>query len=73
MTTMSAADYRDMMERLGLDHAGMAQLLGVDVRSSLRYADGDRRIRGPAANFLRFIKASNLTANAVADKLSVQA
>lgn len=46
--------YVEAMEMLGLDHHGMAELLGFDVRTSRRYAR-DRAIPEYVARFLRII------------------
>jgi hypothetical protein len=62
---MTRSHYLDAMEELGLDHHGMAKLLGVDVRTSRRYLDGSRRVPGAAVNFLTYILGKKLKAAAV--------
>ena len=51
---MKNRTYGEAMEMLGLDHKGMAELLGFDQRSSRRYAK-DRQIPETVSRFLRLI------------------
>jgi DNA-binding transcriptional regulator YiaG len=50
-------EYREALERLGLTQGGGARLLGVDERTSRRWANGERDIPPPAQRFLRFLIA----------------
>lgn len=51
---MKNRTYIEAMEMLGLDHDGMARLLGFDPRTSRRYAR-DRQIPEFVSRFLRLI------------------
>ncbi len=48
----TSAEYRDVLNLLGLTQAEMAELLGVSVRTAHGYANG-ARIPEPVARFLR--------------------
>jgi hypothetical protein len=50
---MTRHDYRDALQRLGLDHNAAALLLRCTARSSRRYASGERAIPGPVAELLK--------------------
>src|ERR1700733_2913279 len=50
---MTRHDYRDALQRLGLDHNAAARLLRCIARSSRRYASGERPIPGPVAELLK--------------------
>jgi plasmid maintenance system antidote protein VapI len=41
---MDEKQYRAAIERLGLNQTSMAKLLGIDVRTSRRYALGESRV-----------------------------
>ena len=47
----TSAEYRDVLNLLGLTQAEMAELLGVSVRTAHGYANG-ARIPEPVARFL---------------------
>lgn len=51
---MTPAAYRAALARLGLSHASKetAERLGVGIRSSQRYASGERRIPKPVQKLL---------------------
>jgi len=51
-------EYREMIERLGLSQKAAARLLGVDERTSRRWACGERDIPPPVARFLRCLIAT---------------
>jgi Helix-turn-helix len=48
---MTSAEYRDVLDLLGLTQAEMAELLGVSIRTAHGYANG-ARIPEPVARFL---------------------
>jgi DNA-binding transcriptional regulator YiaG len=52
---MTPDEYRTIIERLGLSQVAAAHLLGVDARTSRRWASGERDIPPPAQRFLRFL------------------
>lgn len=54
---MTPDEYRTALDALGLSQAGGARLLGVDERTSRRWACGERDIPPPAQRFLRFLMA----------------
>ncbi len=55
---MTHDEYRTLLAALGLSQVGAAQLLGVDARTSRRWALGERDIPAPAERFLRYIERS---------------
>ena len=55
---MTADEYRKAIERLGLSQVAAARLLGVDARTSRRWATGERELPGPAVRFLRYLLRS---------------
>lgn len=55
---MSPDEYRKMIEYLGLSQNAAARLLGVDERTSRRWALGERDIPPPAQRFLRYLIAT---------------
>lgn len=55
---MTPDDYREAIETLGLTQGGAARLLGVDERTSRRWACGERDIPPPAQRFLRYLIAT---------------
>jgi DNA-binding transcriptional regulator YiaG len=54
---MTPDEYRKALETLGLTQGGGARLLGVDERTSRRWACGERDIPPPVQRFLRFLIA----------------
>jgi DNA-binding transcriptional regulator YiaG len=58
---MTPDDYRDAIERLGLSQVAAARLLGVDARTSRRWAIGERDVPAPAARFLQYLVATGKT------------
>lgn len=58
---MTPDEYRSAIEALGLSQVAAAKLLGVDDRTSRRWASGERDIPGPAARFLRYLIATRKT------------
>lgn len=55
---MTKDEYREAIERLGLSQIAAAKLLGVDDRTSRRWATGERDVPGPAVRFLRYLMAT---------------
>jgi hypothetical protein len=55
---MTAADYRKVIAKLGLSQARASVLLGVDERTSRRWAAGERTIPPPVARFLHYLLAT---------------
>jgi DNA-binding transcriptional regulator YiaG len=58
---VTADEYRSAIERLGLSQVAAAKLLGVDDRTSRRWASGERDVPPPAARFLRYLIATRKT------------
>jgi DNA-binding transcriptional regulator YiaG len=58
---MTPDEYRDAIARLDLSQVAAARLLGVDERTSRKWAAGDRDIPGPAVRFLRYLIATGKT------------
>jgi DNA-binding transcriptional regulator YiaG len=58
---MTAEEYRDLIAALGLSQVAAAILLGVDERTSRRWASGEREIPPPVARFLRYLLATGTT------------
>lgn len=55
---MTPDEYRSVIDKLGLSQLAAARLLGVDDRTSRRWANGERDIPPPAARFLRYLVAT---------------
>jgi DNA-binding transcriptional regulator YiaG len=58
---MTPDDYRDAIEKLGLSQVAAAKLLGVDERTSRRWANGERDVPAPAVRFLQYLIATKKT------------
>lgn len=58
---MTADEYREAIAALELSQVGAAKLLGVDARTSRRWALGEREIPPPAARFLQYLIATRKT------------
>jgi DNA-binding transcriptional regulator YiaG len=58
---MTPEQYRAAIEQLGLSQVAAAKLLGVDERTSRRWANGERDVPPPAARFLRYLIATGKT------------
>lgn len=70
---MTADEYRDAIDKLGLSQVAAAKLLGVDDRTSRRWASGERDVPAPAQRFLQYLIATGKTgeqAMRVFEKLS---
>lgn len=57
---MTADEYRTAIGQLGLSQIAAARLLGVDARTSRRWALGERDVPAPAERFLRFLIAARI-------------
>lgn len=57
---MTSDQYRDALAALDLSQVGAARLLGVDERTSRRWANGERDVPAPAERFLRFLIAARI-------------
>ena len=53
---MTPAEYRATLARLGETQGGAARLLGVDTRTSQRYACGERAVPPPVERLLLAIE-----------------
>ena len=58
---MTAEEYRNMIAALGLTQVEASVLLGVDERTSRRWASDEREIPAPVARFLRYLIATKVT------------
>jgi DNA-binding transcriptional regulator YiaG len=58
---MTADEYRAAIETLGLSQVAASKLLGVDERTSRRWANGERDVPPPAARFLKYLIATGKT------------
>lgn len=67
---MTAKQYSDAIERLGLTQVGAARFLGVDERTSRRWIAGERPIPEPVAKFLRYLIAAKVAPDEVEKLLS---
>jgi len=54
-------EYRNAIAHLDLSQAAAARLLGVDERTSRRWATGERDVPPPAVRFLRYLIATRKT------------
>lgn len=66
---MTPDEYRSAIESLGLTQAGAARLLGVDERTSRRWACGERDIPPPAQRFLRYLIATGRSGEYAVNRL----
>jgi DNA-binding transcriptional regulator YiaG len=67
---MTADEYRAALETLGLTQGGGARLLGVDERTSRRWACGERDIPPPAERFLRYLIATGRSGESATKQLA---
>ena len=59
---MTASQFRNALDRLGLSQLGAARLLGADGRTARRWALGERSIPPTVAILLRLLMADRITA-----------
>lgn len=57
---MTPEEYRAIIARLGLSQVAAGRFLGVDDRTSRRYAGGETLIPNPVAKLLRLAEAIGL-------------
>jgi transcriptional regulator with XRE-family HTH domain len=55
---VTADEYRATIDQLGMTQGAAAKLLGVDDRTSRRWACGEREIPPPVQRFLRYLIAT---------------
>lgn len=67
---MTPDEYRETIEKLGLSQVAAARLLGVDDRTSRRWASGERDVPPPAQRFLRYLIATGKTGEYAMNKLA---
>lgn len=58
---MTPDQYRATIDKLGLSQVAAARLLGVDERTSRRWANGERDVPAPAVRFLQYLIATRKT------------
>jgi DNA-binding transcriptional regulator YiaG len=68
---MTADECREALQALGLTQGGCARLLGVDERTSRRWANGERDIPPPAQRFLRYLIATGRSGEYALRKLTI--
>jgi transcriptional regulator with XRE-family HTH domain len=51
-------EYRIAIDKLGMSQIAAAKLLGVDERTSRRWANGERDIPPPVSRFLAYLVAT---------------
>lgn len=66
---MNSTDYRAALASLGLSQAGAAKLLGVNERTSRRWAIGELVIPVPVGRWLRFMAAAEINPELVCELL----
>lgn len=70
---MTDEQYRRALDKLGINQVEAAKLLGVDDRTSRRWALGERGVPGPVAHFLRFLLRQKMTGAEAVAVLGVKA
>lgn len=70
---MTSDEYRTAYSALGLTQAGAARLLGVDARTSRKWANGEREVPPTAARFLRFLQSAGIKPDEVMKALGENA
>lgn len=60
---MTANQFRNTLDRLGLSQVGAARLFGADPRTTRRWALGERSIPPTVAILLRLLMAGKITAD----------
>jgi DNA-binding XRE family transcriptional regulator len=58
---MTDNEYQAARAALGCTHVTIAETIGVSVRTSFRYANGDAKIPEPTARLLRLLVRLRLT------------
>lgn len=67
---MTADEYREAIATLELTQGAAARLLGVDERTSRRWANGERDVPPPAERFLRYLIATGRSGEYAMKRLS---
>ncbi len=67
---MTSDEYREAIESLGLSQVGAARLLGVNDRTSRRWASGEQDVPPPAQRFLRYLIATGRSGEYAMKRLS---
>ena len=67
---MTSDEYRGSIDKLGLTQSGAARMLGVDERTSCRWANGERDVPPPVQRFLRFLIAIGKSGEYVIKRLA---
>src|SRR6266436_1390227 len=57
----SPAEYRELLMLLDISQSEASAILGVNERTSRRWASGDRPFSGPPQHFLRFLARSKIS------------
>jgi hypothetical protein len=60
---MTAKQFQNAIDRLGLSQVGAARLFGSDPRTARRWAIGERSVPEPVAIILRLMLAGKITAD----------
>jgi DNA-binding transcriptional regulator YiaG len=68
---MTSDEFRAALDALGLTQGGAARLLGVDERTSRRWANGERDVPPPAQRFLRYLIATGRSGEYALRKLAI--
>lgn len=66
---MTGTAYRKAIEALRCSQLEAAELLGVDERTSRRWANDERDVPAPVARFLRYLVATKKSGASVIKKL----
>lgn len=69
---MTAGEYRAILAALELTQTGAARLLGINPRTSRRWALGEQDITETAARFLRLLVAAKITPARAARLLQIE-
>lgn len=69
---MTLEEYRAAIAALGLSQVAAARLLGVDPRTSRKWATGERDIPEPAARMLRLMIAAKISPKRAAKLLGME-
>jgi hypothetical protein len=52
---MTPEEYATAMAHLGLSHHQMAEIIGVSLRQSMRYASGENPVSEPVAKLIDYL------------------
>lgn len=65
--TMTAHEYAEAIQQLGLSHSSAGPVLGITPRQSQRYAAGKQQVAVPVAKLLRLLLRHKITINNLKD------